>query len=327
MIVSRPRLVFMGTPELARVVLSALAQESGWEIPLVVAQPDKPVGRGLQLQAPPVKREALERGIPVLQPGRARDPEFIANLAALAPDVVVVAAYGQILPPALLAIPRFGCLNVHTSILPRWRGAAPIAWAMLEGDAETGVTLMQMDVGLDTGAVIAEQRTPILSDDTGQSLHDRLAGLGASLICKVLPDWMAGRIQAVPQPADGVTYARKLTKEDGRLDWAQSASALDRKIRALNPWPGAFTTLPSGSGTAELLKIWEAKPAAGLGTEPAGAVGGEVLVAQGDELMVAAGAGGEGLQIRSLQREGRRRMTTREFLAGAGLKPGMRLGV
>jgi methionyl-tRNA formyltransferase len=324
---SRPRLVFMGTPELARVVLAALAQEPGWEIPLVVAQPDKPVGRGLQLQAPPVKREALERGIPVLQPGRARDPDFIASLTALAPDVVVVAAYGQILPPALLAIPRFGCLNVHTSILPRWRGAAPIAWAMLEGDAETGVTLMHMDAGLDTGAVIAEQRTPILPDDTGQSLHDRLAGLGAGLICRVLPDWLAGRISAVPQPADGVTYARKLTKEDGRLDWAQPAAVLDRKIRALNPWPGAFTTLPSGTGTAELLKIWEAQSIAVSGTAPTMAVAGDVLVACGEELVVAAGATGEALKIRALQREGRRRMTAREFLAGAGLKPGMRLGM
>jgi methionyl-tRNA formyltransferase len=186
---------------------------------------------------------------------------------------------------------------------------------------------MHMDAGLDTGAVIAEQRTPILPDDTGQSLHDRLAGLGADLICRVLPDWLAGRISAVPQPVEGVTYARKLTKEDGRLDWAQSASALDRKIRALNPWPGAFTTLPTGTGTVELLKIWEAQPAAVPATGPTWAVPGEVRVAQGDELMVAVGSVGEGLRIHSLQREGRRRMTAREFLAGAGLKPGLRLGV
>lgn len=327
MIVSRPRLVFMGTPDLARVVLSALAQDGRWELPLVVAQPDKPVGRGLQLQAPPVKREALERGIAVLQPARARDPEFLAALSALAPDVVVVAAYGQILPPALLAIPRFGCLNVHTSILPRWRGAAPIAWAMLEGDAETGVTIMRMDAGLDTGAVIAEERTPILPEDTGQSLHDRLAALGAGLIGRVLPEWLAGRIPAVPQPADGVTYARKLTKEDGRLDWTQPASVIDRKIRALNPWPGAFTTMPVGAGAVELLKIWEAHPMVASAPEGTAAASGEVLVARGDELVVAAREGRETLTIRVLQREGRRRMSTREFLAGGALKPGMRLGI
>lgn len=327
MIVSRPRLVFMGTPDLARVVLSALAQDGRWELPLVVAQPDKPVGRGLQLQAPPVKREALERGMAVLQPARARDPEFLAALSALAPDVVVVAAYGQILPPALLAIPRFGCLNVHTSILPRWRGAAPIAWAMLEGDAETGVTIMRMDAGLDTGAVIAEERTPILPEDTGQSLHDRLAILGAGLICRVLPEWLAGRIPAVPQPADGVTYARKLTKEDGRLDWTQPASVLDRKIRALNPWPGAFTTMPAGTGAVELLKIWEAQPIVASATEGTAVTSGEVLVARGDELVVAAREGRDSLSIRVLQREGRRRMSTREFLAGGALKAGMRLGV
>jgi len=327
MIVTLPRLVFMGTPELARVVLLALVQDGRWDIPLVVAQPDKPVGRGLQVQAPPVKREALERGVAVLQPSRTRDPEFLAALSALAPDVVVVAAYGQILPPALLSIPRCGCLNVHTSILPRWRGAAPIAWAMLEGDAETGVTIMRMDAGLDTGEVIAEARTPIRPDDTGQSLHDRLAVLGAGLICQVLPDWLAGRINAIPQPADGVTYARKLTKEDGRLDWAQSASVLDRKIRALNPWPGAFTTMPSATGGVELLKIWEGQSIPTSGNEATAATSGEVMVAHGDELVVAAAEGRDGLKIRVLQREGRRRMSAREFLAGAGLRPGVRLGV
>ncbi len=327
MTVPRSRLVFMGTPELARVVLAGLAADDRWEIPLVVVQPDKPVGRGLQLTAPPVKREALDRGIPVVQPARARDPEFLATLAAASPDVVVVAAYGQILPPALLEIPRFGCLNIHTSLLPRWRGAAPIAWALLEGDAETGVTIMRMDAGLDTGAVLAEERTPILPDDTGQTLHDRLAGMGADLIRRVLPDWMEGRITPVPQPMDGVTYARKLTREDGRLDWTQSAAVIDRKIRALNPWPGAFTTMPAGDAKAELLKIWEARPCERSGGERPMAHPGEVVTASADTLVVATGDEDQAdLSILSLQREGRRRMSAREFLAGGALRPGSRLG-
>lgn len=328
-----PRLVFMGTPELARVVLAALASDPRWTIPCVVAQPDKPVGRGLQVQPPPVKQEALERGIPVLQPAKARDPEFIAALAAMAPDVIVVAAYGQILPPALLAIPRFGCLNIHTSLLPRWRGAAPIQWALLEGDAETGVTLMRMDAGLDTGDIIAVEKTEIQPRDTGQTLHDRLAELGARLVCQKLPDWMRSFERpedgtwrrSEPQPKEGVTYARRLNKEDGRLDWSKSAVELDRRIRGLNPWPGAFTTV-SGLGPAPLiLKIWEAwsEVVSRPGLESSQA--GEVLVARGDELVVATGAA-QTLKIGSLQLEGRRRMSTRDFLAGGALAPGSLLG-
>lgn len=315
----------MGTPGLARVVLRVLARDGRWEIPLVVVQPDKPVGRGLQLQAPPVKQEALELGLTVCQPGRARDPEFLATLTAASPDVVVVAAYGQILPASLLAIPRFGCLNVHTSILPRWRGAAPIQWAILEGDAETGVTIMRMDEGLDTGGVVAVERTPIGSQDTGQTVHDRLAELGARLIANVLPDWLKGGLTAVPQPSEGVTYARKLTKEDGRLDWSKPVEALDRRVRALNPWPGAFTTLAAeAAGGAGLLKIWDAHPV-GAG-DWAAAAPGEVVVARGDVLVVAAGDGRRGLAIEVLQREGRRRMTARELLAGGAVRTGMRLG-
>lgn len=318
----------MGTPELARVVFAGLAEDARWEIPLVVAQPDKPVGRGLHLTAPPVKREALERGIPVLQPARARDPGFLEAFAAASPDVVVVAAYGQILPPALLEIPSRGCLNVHTSLLPRWRGAAPIAWAILEGDAETGVAIMRMEAGLDTGAIVAEERTPIAGDDTGQSLHDRLAEMGARLIRRVLPDWIAGRLTPIPQPAEGVTYARKLTREDGRLDWTQPASAIDRRIRALNPWPGAFTTLPSGDSGGGLLKIWEASPCdrVPVGDGRPAARAGEVVSVNADGLVVATGDERMDLRILALQREGRRRMSAREFLAGGGVKPGDRLG-
>jgi methionyl-tRNA formyltransferase len=305
----------MGTPELARTVLGALADDSRWEVVGVVVQPDKPVGRGLQLQAPPVKVEALARGLRVLQPGKARDPGFLEELAGLAPDVVVVAAYGQLLPPALLAIPRRGCLNVHTSLLPRWRGAAPIQWAIAEGDAETGVTLMRMDAGLDTGDVVAEARTPILDTDNGQTLHDRLGRMGAELLVRTLPDWLEGRVEARPQPVEGVTYARKLTREMAGLDWGQPAVVLDRRIRAFHPWPGAHTSGPGG-----LLKIWEAAP----DVESSGGEPGEVRVASGDDLLVATSRGG--LRLRVVQREGRRRMTAREFLTGGGLKPGDRLG-
>jgi len=321
---AKPRLVFMGTPELARTILVALAEDGRWEIPLVVAQPDRPVGRGLNLQAPPVKLEAESRGIPVLQPSRARDPGLLEALVAAAPDVVVVAAYGQILPASLLSVPRRGCVNVHTSLLPRWRGAAPIVWAILEGDAETGVTLMRMDAGLDTGDVIAMERTTIGPEDTGASLHDRLAMMGAALTCRVLPDWVEGRLRSVPQPESGVTYARKLTKEDGRLDWSRPVSELERRIRALNPWPGAFTTMAVGGPSPELLKIWEARSCPA--DSPESAAPGEVLVARGDELVIAAGDRVSGLRITALQREGRRRMTAREFLAGGGLRPGVRLG-
>jgi methionyl-tRNA formyltransferase len=199
------------------------AAEGRWEIVQVVAQPDKPVGRGLALQPPPVKVEAQLRGWPVIQPVRAREAGFVERVRELAPDVIVVAAYGQILPPSLLAIPRCGCLNVHTSVLPRWRGAAPIQWAILAGDAETGVTLMRMDAGLDTGDIVAVERTPIGAGDTGQTLHDRLALLGGALLVRVLPDWLAGRMESRRQPEEGVTYARKLAREDGRLDWGETA--------------------------------------------------------------------------------------------------------
>lgn len=319
----RPRLVFMGTPELAAVVFRRLADGGAYDIPMVVAQPDKPVGRGLQLQSPPVKVAAMERGIAVSQPVRAKDPVFIETLRSVRPDVVVVAAYGQILPPDLLSIPTFGCLNVHTSILPRWRGAAPIQWAILQGDQETGVTLMRMDAGLDTGAVVAVETTPISETETGATLHDRLAVIGADLLDRTLPRWLAGQIPAVPQPSVGVTYARRLTKEDGRLSWSESAVSLDRRIRAFNPWPGAFTTLlePSagGSDRASLLKVWKSRPEATMSGAP-----GEILQAAGDDLLIGTGDGA--LRIEELQREGRRRMSARECLAGGAFKVGMRLG-
>jgi methionyl-tRNA formyltransferase len=321
----------MGTPDLAAKVLSVLAPDPRWEIVLVVAQPDKAVGRGLQVQAPPVKAEALARGLPVAQPLKARDPEFLEQLKSLAPDVVLVAAYGQLLPPALLEIPRAGCLNVHTSLLPRWRGAAPIQWAIAEGDPETGVTLMRMDAGLDTGDIVGVAKTPIHATDTGQSLHDRLAEIGANLVVDLLPAWLEGKLAPRPQPAEGVRHARKLAREDGCLDWSQPAVVLDRRIRAFNPWPGAYTTATSCSGEARgLIKVWDATRVEPAAEEPldAGAavtpVPGQVCVAGGDRLEIATGQGR--LALRVVQREGRRRMSAREFLAGGGLAEGDRLG-
>lgn len=317
---SPPRVVFMGTPDLARVCLVALASSPHWQVTGVVAQPDRPAGRGLQPQAPPVKTEALQRGLPVLQPERARHPAFLEQLRLWNPDVIVVAAYGQILPPDLLALPPRGCLNVHTSLLPRWRGAAPIQWALLSGDLETGVTLMRMDHGLDTGDILATVRTPITDTDTGQTLHDRLAHLGAGLLLEYLPGWLAGQGHhpPQPQPAEGITYARKLTREDGLLDWSRPATELHRQIRALDPWPGAHTLMPTSDGSPMPLKIWAALPAPGHGAP------GEVLSARGDDFRVATGR--DSLRLLQVQPAGRRRMTAREFLASQRLLPGTRIG-
>jgi methionyl-tRNA formyltransferase len=301
------RVVFMGTPDLARTVLAALAEDARWQLAAVVAQPDKPTGRGLQLTPPPVKAEALARGLPVLQPLKARDPEFLAQLRALAPDLIVVAAYGQILPQALLDIPRHGCVNVHTSILPRWRGAAPIQWAIAEGDAETGVTIMRMEAGLDTGPIISLARTAITGADTGQTLHDRLAQLGATLLRETIPGYVAGELVPRPQPGEGVTYARKITKDDGRLDWTRPAVTLWNRLRAFTPWPGAFCQMPA-EPNPRLLKVHAAQPVAGSG-EP-----GAVLAADRTGIVVACGEGA--LRLTEVQPEAGRRLTAEQFVAG-----------
>lgn len=304
------RVVFMGTAPLARASLAALLDAPAVaQVAAVVTQPDKPVGRDLRVQPSPVKALALERGLPVLQPARARDPDFLAALRGLAPELVVVAAYGQILPPALLELPPHGCLNVHASLLPRWRGAAPIPWAILAGDAETGVTIMRMDAGLDTGGMIATARTPVREDDTGQTLHDRLATLGADLLVRTIPGWVAGALPARPQPVEGVTYARKIAKEDGRVDWSKPAVQLARELRAFNPWPGAWTALPGPDGPVR-IKLWRGEAVA----TPSGPPPGTVLAADAGGVAVACGAGA--LRVLELQREGRRRLPARAFLAG-----------
>jgi methionyl-tRNA formyltransferase len=312
------RLVFMGTAELACASLRALLADNQFQVVGVVTQPDRPKGRDLKLQASPVKKIAVAAGLPVLQPERARDPQFLDALTALQPDLLVVAAYGQILPPALLEMPKFGAVNVHASLLPKYRGAAPIQWAILNDDAETGVTIMQMAAGLDTGDMLSRQSTPILPEDTAATLHDRLADLGARLLVKTIIDYTAGRITPEPQLESASTYARKITKEDGRLHWERPARALWNQVRAFTPWPGAFTFLPGAKGS-RLLKIIRAQ------VEPAArGTPGEVVHADASGVVTACGEGG--LRVEELQLEGGRRMRAGEFLAGRALSTGTKLG-
>lgn len=301
----------MGTADLAATVLRRLVADPRWRLILAVSQPDRPKGRDLALQPTPVKQAALESGIPVDQPAKARDPGFLERLRSLAPDLIVVAAYGQLLPQSLLDIPRHGCLNVHTSLLPAYRGAAPIQWALADGLAETGVTLMRMDAGLDTGPIVATAITPIRDDDNGQTLHDRLADLGGDLLVDSLPEYLAGRLIPRPQPSEGVSLARKITKEDGRLVWDRPAVDLWRRIRAFTPWPGAFCHA-EGGGRTRLVKIHAAVPCEGSGRP------GERIDAGKGRLVVACGTGA--LELRLLQPEGGRRMDAAAFLAGHPLE-------
>ena len=311
------RIVFMGTAEIACPGLQALIREPSLHVVAVVTQPDRPKGRDLKLQPSAVKKVALAAGLPVLQPERARQEHFIQQLKETQPDLIVVTAYGQILPKAILELPRFGCLNVHVSLLPKYRGAAPIQWALLNGDSETGVTLMKMDAGMDTGDILTQTTTPISHHDTAATLHDRLAGLGANLLLATIPDFVAGKIQPRPQPAQGVCYARKITKEDGHLDWNQSAQVLWDRVRAFTPWPGAFASL-SGETKPLLLKIWEAEIAPQFSGTP-----GEIL--QTDKSGIVIACGEQALRVLELQREGGKRLKVREFLTGHELKPGQTL--
>jgi len=310
------RVIFMGTPELARRTLEALIAAQSWEIVAVVTQPDRPKGRDLRLTASPVKELATQEELTILQPERARDPAFISQIQGLRPDLVAVAAYGQILPKALLEIPRHGCLNVHTSLLPRYRGAAPIQWAILHGDAETGVTIMKMDEGMDTGDILTQEKTAIIPADNAQTLHDRLATMGADLLVRTIPAYVSGAITPQPQPSERVVLAPKIKKKDGLIDWTQPAHAVWNRVRGLVPWPGAYAHLP-GEGQRQVLKIWEAEPV-DLSGSP-----GEVLEAQNSGIVVGCGKGA--LRILALQRESARRLTAAQFLAGHPLKSGERL--
>ncbi|WP_434026423.1 methionyl-tRNA formyltransferase [[Pseudomonas] boreopolis] len=296
------RIVFAGTPEFAVPSLRAAAQRH--EVVAVYTQPDRPAGRGRGLTPSPVKLEAIARGIPVLQPETLKSPESQDALRRLAPDLMVVVAYGLILPKAVLAIPTHGCWNVHASLLPRWRGAAPIQRAIEAGDAETGVGLMLMEAGLDTGPVLLEQRTPIGADETGGQLHDRLAGLGAQVLSDGLGLLRAGiRPVPRPQPAEGVTYAHKLDKAEARLDWSQPADVLARKVRAFNPWPVAEAQL-----AGERVRIHAAVAL----ERTAPAAPGTVLAASKQGIDVACGEGA--LRLRVLQREGGKAITAADYL-------------
>ena len=296
------RIVFAGTPDFAVPSLRAAAQRN--EVVAVYTQPDRPAGRGRGLQLSPVKREALARGLPVLQPESLKTALSRDALRALQPDLLVVVAYGLILPRAVLAIPRHGCWNVHASLLPRWRGAAPIQRAIEAGDHETGVCLMQMEAGLDTGPVLLSQRLAIGEEDTGGQLHDRLAALGAQTLADGLGLLRAGmRPVPQPQPDAGVTYARKLDKAEARLDWTQPAAQLARKVRAFNPWPMADALLAGERVRVHGAVAIDAAPAA---------VPGRILAAGRDGIDVACGEGA--LRIRVLQREGGKAITAADWL-------------
>jgi methionyl-tRNA formyltransferase len=310
------KIIFMGTAELSCASLERLAGEPQVKVAAVVSQPDKPQGRELKLQAPPVKILAQKFNLPVLQPFKARDEHFISQLRELQPDLIVVVAYGHILPPEILELPRFGCVNVHTSLLPKYRGAAPIQWAIANGETETGVTIMKMDAGMDTGPVLAQKQTPISPQDDSATLHNRLANLGAELLLETIPDYVSGKVQPTPQSENG-SYAPKIKKEDGQIDWKLPAQTILNRLRAFTPWPGAFTFLKSEAKPC-LLKIWKAEVAKKSG-EP-----GEILSANPGGITVACR--NEALNIRELQREGGRRLSAADFLTGHHLKAGQTLG-
>lgn len=294
-------IVFMGSPDFALPSLRALTQH--YHVVGVVTQPDRASGRGRELKPPPVKTLALELGLPIIQPQKLREPEAMAQLQAWKPDLIIVAAFGQILKKDVLDLPRFGCVNVHASLLPRWRGAAPINAAILAGDEETGVTIMQMDVGLDTGPMLAKRSIRLNPDDTAGSVFQALSTLGADLLIETLPDYMDGRIIPQPQPEDGATYAPMLKKEDGRLDFFKPASELERRVRAMNPWPGAFMELDGA-----ILKVHRARVAEG------NASAGQRLAVQNQP---AVGAGGGILILDEVQPAGKKPMSGTSFLVGA----------
>jgi methionyl-tRNA formyltransferase len=316
------RLAFAGTPEFARVALARLVA-AGFEVALVLTQPDRPAGRGLKTHAAPVKAFALERGIAVAQPrglrldGRLAEDAAAARAALItaAPEAIVVAAYGLILPPWLLELPRHGCLNLHASLLPRWRGAAPIQRAIEAGDAETGVTLMQMDAGLDTGDILLAAATPIAADETSATLQSRLAGLGGELAVQGLAAAAEGRLTRRRQPEAGATYAAKIAKAEATIDWREPAAVIERRLRAFDPFPGARSLLDGEPNTC-----WRGEVRVGAGGEP-----GEILSAEGGAVTVACGDGH--LVLLELQRAGGKRMRAAEFLRGRAPRPGARFAL
>ena len=297
------RIVFMGSPEFALPVLSALAKS--YLVVGVITQPDRASGRGRELKAPPVKTLALELNLPIMQPEKLRAPEAMDQLRAWAPDLIVVAAFGQILKKEVLDLPKYGCINVHASLLPRWRGAAPINAAILAGDEETGVTIMQMDVGLDTGPMLAKSSIRIKPDDTTDSVLAALSTLGADLLLETLPEYIDGKLTAQPQPADGSTYAPMLKKEDGLLDFTRPAIELERRVRAMNSWPGAWFEWKGNP-----LKVMRAS----VVSVGQGLASGSRLIVEGRPAVMSADSA---LVLEEIQPAGKKIMTGKSFLSGA----------
>ena len=307
------RIVFMGTPHFAVPTLEALAAEH--DLVAVVTQPDRPAGRGKKVVASPVKKAAQARALPVFQPPTLRTPEAVERLAAWKPDVIVVAAFGQLLDTPVLELPPFGCLNIHASLLPRYRGAAPIPAAILAGESLTGVTIMRLDEGLDTGPILAQAELPIQPTDTTGSLTAKLADLGARLLLETLPGWIEGAIQPRPQDDEQATYCRPLRKQDGQLDWTRPAWYLDRQIRACDPWPGAYTTWQG-----RRLKVLRARP---WSDWPGQAEPGQVLALEGG---IGVGAGAGILELLVVQLAGKKPLSAETFVRGQRSFLGSRLG-
>lgn len=307
------RLIFAGTPEFAVAALAALI-DAKHDIAMVLTQPDRPAGRGLREAPSPVKRLAQQQGIDVFQPITLKTPDNQAKIAAVKADAMVVAAYGLILPQAVLDIPRLGCINIHGSLLPRWRGAAPIHRAIFAGDRETGITIMQMAAGLDTGPTLLRESIPIDAKDTTATLHDQLATLGGKLIVRALEQLQNGALPATPQRDEGVTYAAKISKSEARIDWNLPAAEIERQVRAFNPFPIAQTRW-----RGETLRIWKAELAGEENRSP-----GSIVAVEKDRIVVACGAGT--LALTELQRAGGKRLAARAFLQGMSIQVGERFG-
>ena len=306
------RIIFMGTPEFACPTLQKLIDRDE-EVVAVITQPDRPKGRGQQTLPPPVKALAERHGIPVMQPVKVRVPEVVERIRELAPDLIVVVAFGQILPKGLLEIPKYGCINVHASLLPRWRGAAPLNWSIISGDSETGVTTMLMDVGLDTGDMLLKKATPIDPDENTQTLHDRLSVIGAEALSETIDLLKAGNLVREKQDDTLSCYASMLKKEDGLVDWNKEPQVIKNLVRGMTPWPGAFSFLDG-----RMLKIYRVRTAGGAG-EP-----GSVINAGREGLEIAC-AGGS-IIVDELQLEGKKRLPAKDFLAGFKIEPGTILG-
>jgi len=308
------RVGFAGTPPFAATALRAIL-DAGFQVTAVLTRPDRPQGRGLKLAPSAVKSLALERGLALFQPPTLKDETVQAELARHTPDVLVVAAYGLILPQSVLDVPRHGCINIHASLLPRWRGAAPVQRALLEGDAQTGISIMQMDAGLDTGAIISAHAVAIAPHDNAATLTGRLADVGATAIVETLFRLQRdGSVQGLPQREDAASYARKISRDDACIDWHASALSIERQVRALNPVPGAFSVLGE-----KQIKIWASEAAPGSFGAP-----GTIVRADGANLVIACGEGA--LAVRELQRAGGRRMSAAEFLSGNRIEAGIRVG-